>query len=1279
MKINLLPKKRFWQVTNKTLHIVAGLAMVFNMSMVGVFIAPNVAQAAETGYLNPSANAADTGGDGDGFESNPTGAYTDGSGNAANNNGAGDRHRFYNYGANAGIPVGSTIDGIEVRLDWWLSWSSGSNSMSVNLSWDGGSSWTNLKTTSGEPTSQTTSVLGGTSDTWDRSWTVDELSDANFRVRITSNSSRSTRDFYVDWIAVKVHYTEAEKVCPAGNVKYEIGSGYEYDDGSATITGDGDSVTWTAADGFIITGVCIKIGGPGGGSLINPDPADGSGGPYAYDISHVVVTTEEEPEECELEIVKTVDEATADPGDTLHYRLDFENVGDANCTGGGVKVKDVLDSNLTYSTESHSTNVDFGYGSTPGHVSGTLLWNADTLTPGESGWVTFEAVVGQFEPCTDIDIPNQGNIWSNETGWLDSNIVYTNITTECTYCGDGIKQSPNDVGTGGPQDDGYEACDGTDGVGAHQSCTQECTLEDLTYCGDGTKQTPNDEGTGGPQNDGNEACDGTDGVGFNQECTAECTITDLTCDLEITKSVDKQTAVPGDTLTYTLDYINNGDGICTGTGVKVYDHLDSQITYVNATRSIQIFNDDESDGYHATEGNNYNGTTNNLLYNVNRVSPGESGTITFDVTVNDFEGCGEKRIPNRGKIWSNQTGFIWSNYVHTTANKDCEGDIKVNKEVDTNGDGTFDGGNTEAASLGFVWGLDSETPARAMGSDETVLTGSYDVTENNVDGYHFVGWYTNDSDYTCETTTFHSLPANVLVTDSETSEITLCNARDTGDLLIKKYNDLNENGEWNEGEPMLEGWEFNVSQNATSKGGGTTDANGELLITGLPTGDYDVTESLEGKWLNTTNLTQSATIVTGQTTTVMFGNAVETVTLDLDKSNDKNVVGPEETINYRVDWSIAGNSTAVNVVLTDRLPAEVVLDVSSISNGGTYDATEHMITWNFGNQEPGASGFVTYTVTTIDTLENGTVLINVARIAADNTDPKYKEDDTTIIVEVAPILTIEKEVNKVWVNPGDEVTYTVTVANIGDGTAYNVELTDLLPANFTFVDYATGTHTFSLGDMLPGDSITTTYKVTVGEDVEAGEYDNYAVASADNHENVDDQVTVEVRIPSVLAEEAYPNLVLVKTIDKEFINQGESVTYTLTISNTGDASALAVAVNVHVQDVLPAGFTFEDGEVTKIWALGDIKEGESKSITYTAISDTTILPGNYENLAVAWADNHERVTDSVDVDVREILVLGEELPITGGGFMNFLYGLIAVLVLGFAAYVLRLTTSKERS
>jgi hypothetical protein len=157
-----------------------------------------------TAFLNPSANAADTGGDNNGFEWFPANAYANGGGYASNINGAADRHRYYNY--NTSIKSSCAIKGIEVRLDWWLDSTSGTNSMSVELSWDGGASWTAAETDSQESRTEHTGLLGGSTDTWGRTWTVSELSNASFRVRLTSNSTSSLRDFYLDWVPVRVYY-----------------------------------------------------------------------------------------------------------------------------------------------------------------------------------------------------------------------------------------------------------------------------------------------------------------------------------------------------------------------------------------------------------------------------------------------------------------------------------------------------------------------------------------------------------------------------------------------------------------------------------------------------------------------------------------------------------------------------------------------------------------------------------------------------------------------------------------------------------------------------------------------------------------------------------------------------------------------------------------------------------------------------------------------------------------------------------------------------------------
>ena len=162
-----------------------------------------------TGLLSPTSQAPDTGGNGDGFEVSPESALTDGLGNAANLAGTDDRHRFYNFGIS--VPTGCVVTGIEVRLDWWLGATQQTNSMSAELSWDGGSSWTAAKFDTTETTAEHTIILGGPADTWGRTWTPGEVSDANFQLRLTSRCSGaavqcSKRNYFLDWAAVRVSF-----------------------------------------------------------------------------------------------------------------------------------------------------------------------------------------------------------------------------------------------------------------------------------------------------------------------------------------------------------------------------------------------------------------------------------------------------------------------------------------------------------------------------------------------------------------------------------------------------------------------------------------------------------------------------------------------------------------------------------------------------------------------------------------------------------------------------------------------------------------------------------------------------------------------------------------------------------------------------------------------------------------------------------------------------------------------------------------------------------------
>ncbi len=167
-----------------------------------------------TGYRSPSAHAANTAnGDRNGFQTNPTNAFADdglfavdtNSGNGTSTSctsTAKDSHAFFTY--NISLPPGGTVLGIEVRLDAKVDSTGGAPKMCVQLSSDGGATWTTAKTTTTLTTAEATYILGTPTDLWGRAWTTTNI--ANLRVRVINVASSTARDFSLDWAAVNVTY-----------------------------------------------------------------------------------------------------------------------------------------------------------------------------------------------------------------------------------------------------------------------------------------------------------------------------------------------------------------------------------------------------------------------------------------------------------------------------------------------------------------------------------------------------------------------------------------------------------------------------------------------------------------------------------------------------------------------------------------------------------------------------------------------------------------------------------------------------------------------------------------------------------------------------------------------------------------------------------------------------------------------------------------------------------------------------------------------------------------
>jgi hypothetical protein len=170
-----------------------------------------------TGLQSPSANVPVTSssGDNNGFEVSPANAYSSDNLYAVDNNSGTstqtsctstrkDRHIFYNFNLN--VPTSAIIRGLEVRLEAKADSTTGTPRFCIDVSWDGGVTWTSAKTSAALTTSDAVYILGSSTDTWGRTWTAGQFANTSFRVRLVSVAKSTDRDFSLDWVGVNVYY-----------------------------------------------------------------------------------------------------------------------------------------------------------------------------------------------------------------------------------------------------------------------------------------------------------------------------------------------------------------------------------------------------------------------------------------------------------------------------------------------------------------------------------------------------------------------------------------------------------------------------------------------------------------------------------------------------------------------------------------------------------------------------------------------------------------------------------------------------------------------------------------------------------------------------------------------------------------------------------------------------------------------------------------------------------------------------------------------------------------
>ncbi len=187
--------------------------------------------------------------------------------------------------------------------------------------------------------------------------------------------------------------------------------------------------------------------------------------------------------------------------------------------------------------------------------------------------------------------------------------------------------------------------------------------------------------------------------------------------------------------------------------------------------------------------------------------------------------------------------------------------------------------------------------------------------------------------------------------------------------------------------------------------------------------------------------------------------------LTIAKSASVATQAPGGNITYTITYSNNSPANVTGVYITDVLPSG--LTFVSASNGGTYNATTKMITWNVGNLQSDSGPFTVSfmaQVTSPYPQLAPTKLLNTATIYSNETAPKSA--NVTIIVTgvAAPLLTIQKNGDKIFIDPTIQqgttanVTYTIAFSNVGDASAAGTTITDPVPVGWTYVSSAAGTN-----------------------------------------------------------------------------------------------------------------------------------------------------------------------------------------------------------------------------
>ncbi|WP_154794563.1 DUF7507 domain-containing protein [Occultella kanbiaonis] len=373
------------------------------------------------------------------------------------------------------------------------------------------------------------------------------------------------------------------------------------------------------------------------------------------------------------------------------------------------------------------------------------------------------------------------------------------------------------------------------------------------------------------------------------------------------------------------------------------------------------------------------------------------------------------------------------------------------------------------------------------------------------------------------------------------------------------------------------------------------------------------------------NNVDSATVVTD--VAPLDIGVEKSVVVDSGEPDDAVPLG--ETVTFTLsatnfDDPAAPGALATNVILTDILPTGLTWVSTGACDGSFDEATGR---WTV--PEIVALATVTCEIQArADAVGLQTNSVSLVSLDQRDSNPTNNNATASITVVEEADLEVTKVVDQPVAQPGDTVTYTITITNLGPNDDENIEVVDPLPitANITG-STASGATTFdvearrwTVGQLAEGQVETLTVEVLVSD--AGGTFRNEVLISQarlpdPNLDNNRAFATLFVPVADIVVE---------KAVSDGAPYVGDEVTFTVAVTNDGPD----LATDVTVDDLLPAGLTYVSSvasigtydAVTGVWTVGDLVPHDRQPRTVGAQATLTIVAlvaeaGTWENTAAS--------------------------------------------------------------